>query len=116
VRYGAVRRSLGEPDPFRLRYRAPVAATITMIVRDGMDKKTTPAFIRQCAAVGIPQEDQARFVEVVETELMSRVTSPVTACGHRNTRPGGKRGADMQWRDDCGMRRCVGPCDCGGVP
>jgi Fic/DOC family len=71
ARYGAVRRSLGEPDPFRLRYRAPVAATITLIVRDGMDKKTAPAFIRQRAAAGIPQEDQARFVEVVETELMS---------------------------------------------
>jgi Fic/DOC family len=71
ARYGTVRRSLGEPDPFRLRYRAPVAATITLIVRDGMDKKTAPAFIRQRAAAGIPQEDQARFVEVVETELMS---------------------------------------------
>ena len=71
ARYGAVRQSLGEPDPFRLRYRAPVAATITLIVRDGMDKKTAPAFIRQRAAAGIPQEDQARFVEVVETELMS---------------------------------------------
>lgn len=71
ARYGAVRQSLGEPDPFRRRYRTPVAATITLIVRDSMDKKTAPAFIRQRAAVGIPQEDQARFVEVVETELMS---------------------------------------------
>jgi hypothetical protein len=36
-----------------------------------MDKKTAPVFIRQRAAASIPQEDQARFVEVVETELMS---------------------------------------------
>lgn len=71
ARYSAVRRSLGEPDPFRLRYRTLVADTIVEIVRDGMDKKAATAFIRRSAGESAAKADLARFVEIVETELMS---------------------------------------------
>ncbi len=71
ARYSAVRRSLGEPDPFRLRYRTLVADTIAEIVRDGMDKKAATAFIRRRAGESASPGDEVRFVEVVETELMS---------------------------------------------
>ncbi len=70
-RYSAVRQSLGAPDPFRLRHRALLAEIIAEIVRSGMDKKTATAFIKQRAGADVPQADQARFVEVVETEVMS---------------------------------------------
>ncbi len=70
-RYSAVQQSLGEPDPFRLRYRALVAEMIIEIVRGGMDKKTAAAFIQQRATQNVPQEDLARFVEIIETEAMS---------------------------------------------
>jgi len=71
ARYSAVRRSLGEPDLFRLRHRALVAETVSEIVRGGMDKRTAAAFIKQRAAENISREEQARFIEVVETEVMS---------------------------------------------
>lgn len=71
ARYSAVRRSLGEPDPFRLRYRTIIAETIAEVVRKGMDRKAAIAFIRQRAIENLPTENQARFVEVVETELMN---------------------------------------------
>ena len=71
ARYSAVRQSLGEPDPFRLRYRTLVAEIVAEIVRGGMDKKAAVAFIKQRAMEGVPQEDRARFIEVVETEAMS---------------------------------------------
>ena len=71
ARYSAVRRSLGEPDPFRLRYRTLVAESIAEIVRGNMDKKAATASIKQRAMEDVPQEDQARFIEVVETEVMS---------------------------------------------
>ncbi len=71
ARYSAVRQSLGEPDPFRLRYRALMVETVAEVVHGGMDKKATTAFIRRRAAADVPQEDRARFVEVVETEVMS---------------------------------------------
>lgn len=71
ARYSAVRRSLGEPDPFRLRHRVLVAETVAAVVRGGMDKKAATALIRRRAAENVSQESGARFVEVVETELMS---------------------------------------------
>jgi fido (protein-threonine AMPylation protein) len=71
ARYSAVQQSLGEPDPFRLRYRTLVAKIVSEIVRSGMDKKTAAVLIKQCATKSVPQEQRARFIEVVETEVMS---------------------------------------------
>ena len=71
ARYSAVRRSLGEPDAFRLRYRALMAEAVAEIVRSVMSKKAATAYIRQRARDAVPSADQARFVEVVETELMT---------------------------------------------
>jgi len=71
ARYSAVRRSLGDPDPFRLRYRTLLLETVSEIVHRGMDKKTANAFIKKRAVDNVSQEDQARFVEVVEIEVMN---------------------------------------------
>lgn len=71
ARYSAVRQSLGEPDPFRLRYRALIGEVVAAVVRAGMDRKAAIARVRQSAAEQVPSADQARFVEVVETEIMS---------------------------------------------
>ncbi|MDE0422624.1 MAG: hypothetical protein OXK76_17295 [Gammaproteobacteria bacterium] len=57
--------------PFRPRYRVLVAEVVAAVVRAGIDKKATTAMARQRAAEQVSQADQARFVEVVETELMS---------------------------------------------
>jgi Fic family protein len=71
ARYSVMRRSLGEPDPFRLRYRTIVIETVAEVVRNSMDRKAAIAFIKQRAIEDVPLEDQARFIEVVETEVMS---------------------------------------------
>ena len=71
ARYSAVRQSLGEPDPFRLRYRSLVAEAVAAVVRGRLDKKDATALFQQRAAEAVPVEDRARFVEVVETEIMS---------------------------------------------
>lgn len=70
ARYAAVRQSLGEPDPFRLRYRQILVETVTSVVRQLMDKKEANTFVRQCAEKDMPPSDQNRFIEVVETELL----------------------------------------------
>lgn len=59
------------PDPLRLRYRALVAELVVAVVRTGLDKKAATALIRQRAAEQLPPGDRARFVELVETEIMS---------------------------------------------
>ncbi len=71
ARYSAVRRSLGGPDPFRLHYRTILTQTVTEIVRGRMDRKTAVTYIKKRAVEDIPNEDRSRFIEVVETEIMS---------------------------------------------
>ncbi len=70
ARYSAVRQSLGEPDPFRLRYRTLVAQIVAELVRAAMDKRQAIAFIRQ-RAQEVPPVDCARLIEVTETEALS---------------------------------------------
>ncbi|MGL4540705.1 MAG: Fic family protein [Candidatus Rhabdochlamydia sp.] len=71
LRYSAARKTLGEPDPFRIRYRTLRKETVTLVVREKMDKKLATAFIRKQAKNKVPDSDQMKFIEVVETELMN---------------------------------------------
>ena len=70
-RYSAVRQTLGEPDPLRLRYRQVVMDAIAHVVRDRLDKQAAVALIRKLAAEYIPLPDRERFIEIVEAELLS---------------------------------------------
>ena len=69
ARYSAVRQSIGEPDPFRLRYREIIRRTVAEVVRNKMDKTTANAHIERLAAQELPQSDRTRFNEVAATEL-----------------------------------------------
>jgi len=71
ARYAAVRQSLGEPDPFRLRHRAQLREIIAEIVRARMSRKAATARIAAWSREKIDADDRAHFIEVVETELMS---------------------------------------------
>ena len=71
MRYSAVRQSLGDPDPFRLHYRTEIVETVAEIVRGHVSRKSVTAFIKQYAEKNIPSEDHDRFIEIVETEIMS---------------------------------------------
>ena len=71
ARYSAVRQSLGEPDPFRLRYRLQIFDTVADVVRSALDKERAIAFVALQAQRHLREADRNRFVEVVETELMS---------------------------------------------
>ena len=71
ARYSAVRQSLGEPDPFRLRYRQLIADCVRDIVTNLMDKKTTSAWVRRRVPPALPPANGARLIDVVETEVVS---------------------------------------------
>lgn len=71
ARYSAVRQSLGEPDPFRIRYRTLISETVSEVVRARMSKVQAVAHVRSRAAEQVPHEDKARFIEVTETQLLS---------------------------------------------
>lgn len=70
-RYSAVRQTLGEPDPLRLRYRQLVIDAISGVVRDRLNKQQAVSFIREIATAQIPLSDRERFIEIVETQLIN---------------------------------------------
>ncbi len=71
LRYSISRKELGEPDPFRMRYRDAITETVARIVRDCMDKTVAIAFIREYARLSVASEDRAHFIEAVERDIMS---------------------------------------------
>ena len=70
-RYSAVLQSLGDPDPFRLRHRARIGEAVRTVVTSPMGKGKAAQWIAQQAAAEIGAAERPRFIEVVETELMS---------------------------------------------
>ena len=70
-RYAAVRQSLGEPDPFRMRHRAALRALVAAVVRGRMDKRQTVAHVGAWAEEHIEEADRARFRDVAERELLN---------------------------------------------
>jgi fido (protein-threonine AMPylation protein) len=70
ARYAAIRQTIGEPDPFRFHYRQEMKDVIADVIRKVMNKKTAGAYIADWTSAHIGGGDAARFVEVVETELM----------------------------------------------
>jgi hypothetical protein len=71
ARYAAVRQSVGEPDPFRLRYREQLRDLIADLVRARVGRKDAAARIAAWSQKEIQPDDRRRFTELVETELLS---------------------------------------------
>ena len=71
ARYSAVRQSLGEPDPFRMQYRAQIADAVTQVVRARLGKASAISHVRGFAESQVPLKDQPSFIEVTETQLMN---------------------------------------------
>lgn len=66
-RYVVIRHSLGEPDPFRLRYRELISKAVQAAVK-GLEKDLR-AFANKWATSHLPAEDQQLFAEVLLSEL-----------------------------------------------
>ena len=71
ARYAAVRQSLGEPDPFRLRYREQLRELIADLVRARVSRKDAAARIAAWSQKEIDPDGRRRFAELAETELIS---------------------------------------------
>ncbi len=71
LHYSAKRKELGEPDPFRMRYRDLIRETVVNIVRNQMSRSAAVEFIKRFANESVPSEAKIRFIEVVETEILS---------------------------------------------
>ena len=70
-RYAAVRQSLGDPDPFRLRYRAALRRLVGEIVRGGMDRRQAADHVLGFVAANIDEADREQFRQIAEEELLA---------------------------------------------
>ncbi len=70
ARYASVRQTLGEPDSFRLKYRTQIGDLIGAIIK-GAKSKTAASVQIQTAALSLPLQDSNRFINSVESELLS---------------------------------------------
>ncbi|MSP83087.1 MAG: hypothetical protein EXQ94_09170 [Alphaproteobacteria bacterium] len=68
-RYAAVRQSLGEPDPFRLRHQAALREVVGAAVRGRLDNTQAAWHIRAWTQEHIDLADSERFRNIAESEL-----------------------------------------------
>jgi hypothetical protein len=71
LHYSAKRKELGEPDPFRMRYRDVIRETVVSIVRNQMNRGVAVEFIKRSANESVPSDAKTRFIEIVESEIIS---------------------------------------------
>jgi Fic family protein len=69
ARYAAVRQSLGEPDPFRLRHREQLRELIAELIRARVSRKDAATRIAAWSQKEIDLDDRRRFAEIAEDEL-----------------------------------------------
>ena len=68
--YAAVRQSVGEPDPFRLRHRDALREVVAGIVRGGMGEGAAYGYIASEAEARVGEVDREAFRDLVERELL----------------------------------------------
>ncbi len=95
TRYGAVLQTIGEPDPFRLRYRTQIGELTRSVVLAPMDKGQAARWIAQQASTMAPSAERERLILEVEEELSSLHEGSIAR--HR-LRPGEFRTWQEQWR------------------
>jgi hypothetical protein len=57
-RYSAVRQSLGQPDPFRLRHRGVIAELVAEVVRGTLGKREAARHVAARAATAVATADR----------------------------------------------------------
>ncbi len=69
-RHAAVRQSLGEPDPFRLKHREALREIVRTVVLERLDRKAAFSRIAAWAGKNIEAGEQDQFREVAENEVL----------------------------------------------
>jgi hypothetical protein len=69
--YLANLEALGQPDPFRVRYRDLIRRAVFDVVKHKMNKQEGSQFISKLANENVPSEDRNRFIEIAEIEVSS---------------------------------------------
>lgn len=69
-RYAAIRQSLGEPDPFRLKHRDSLRTVVAGIIHGRMDRRAAARHIVGWTKDHIAASERDRFRDVAEREIL----------------------------------------------
>ena len=70
-RYAAVRQSLGEPDPFRLKHRDALREVVGTVVRDQLDRAAAFKYLETWTAENLVEDERDEFQRVAEDEILA---------------------------------------------
>jgi Fic family protein len=68
-RYTVIRGAVGDPDPFRVKYRQAITEQVAEIIRARCDRREAVARLRQWAEESVIETDRKRFVSAAEETL-----------------------------------------------
>lgn len=68
-RYTVIRGAVGDPDPFRVKYRQAIAEQVAEIIRARCDRREAVARLRIWAETSVIESDRKRFVTTAEETL-----------------------------------------------
>jgi hypothetical protein len=71
ARYATTRQSLGDPDPFRLRYREQIMLAVREIVELCLNRDEALEAIKRQAEAGVLPQDRTHFAQLIEKEISS---------------------------------------------
>ena len=69
-RYLPIRKDVGEPDPFRLRYRESIHAILADVVVNARGKPEAARLVEEEAG-RLPDAEREQFIETVEAEILA---------------------------------------------
>ena len=68
-RYTVIRGAVGDPDPFRVKYRQAIAEQVAEIIRARCGRREAVARLRRWAEESVIESDRKRFVAAAEETL-----------------------------------------------
>lgn len=68
-RYTVIRGAVGDPDPFRVKYRQAIAGQVAEIIRARCGRREAVARLRRWAGESVVESDRKRFVAAAEESL-----------------------------------------------
>lgn len=70
ARYAAVRQSMGEPDPFRLKHREALGRVVGSVIRERMGRGHAADYVAVWTQENIAENDREQFQAMAESELL----------------------------------------------
>lgn len=73
-RYTVIRGAVGDPDPFRVKYREAIAEQVAEIIRARCGRREAVERLRFRAEDSVVESDRKRFVATAEETLAGMIT------------------------------------------